>query len=135
MLDINSNKKQIFKYLIMSIFFLVLAMIYESFSHGVFSPYMVFAFLIPLLMGFLIYSIIYCTKINNFFSAFSTKIFNSAILTFTIGSVIKGVLDIYGTTNNLVYNYFGLGVVLLIISIVINIKYNIKRKGDIKNEK
>lgn len=45
-------KKNLF-YLFLSLFVLVFGQIYEHFSHGVYSNYMIFAFLFPLLGLFL----------------------------------------------------------------------------------
>ena len=135
MLDIKSNKRQIVKYLIMSIFFLLFALIYEIFSHGVFSSYMMCAFLIPLLMGTFIYGMIYYTKTNRYLSNSAIIFYNTSILTFTLGSIMKGVLDIYGTTNQMISIYSKLGISLIIISIIININYNVKERRNIKIEK
>lgn len=128
MLDIKSNKKQIINYFIMSIFFLIFSSIYEYFSHGVFSSYMMYAFLIPFLLGSLIYEIIYLTKSNKYLNKFAMKIYNCSILTFTLGSIMKGFLDIYGTTNNLINVYSKLGIILIIVSIIVNVLYNLKSK-------
>lgn len=135
MLDIKSNKRQIVKYLIMSIFFLLFALIYEIFSHGVFSSYMMCAFLIPLLMGCFIYGMIYYTKTNRYLSNSALIFYNTSILTFTLGSIMKGVLDIYGTTNQMIRIYSKLGISLIIISMIINLSYNIKEKRNVKIEK
>ena len=123
------------KYLIMSIFFLLFALIYEVFSHGVFSSYMMCAFLIPLLMGTFIYGMIYYTKTNRYLSNSALIFYNTSILTFTLGSIMKGVLDIYGTTNQMIGVYSKLGISLIIISMIINIIYNIKEKKKCKTLK
>lgn len=134
MLDINTTKKQIYKYLIISIFFLIFSSIYEMFSHGVYSSYMMFAFTIPLLLGSLVYVIIYKLSLNKYFSYLGIKLYNCFIITLIIGSLMKGFLDIYGTTNKLISIYLVISVSLLILSIIINTIFNLKKRR-CKNER
>ena len=105
MLDI---KKDIKFYSIFTIFTLIFGIIYELFSHQVYSNYMIYAFIIPLLLG-IIY-IIFKELINK-------DIYKLSVITFTIGSILKGILDIYGTTNNLIYVYLIVGIILLLLSL------------------
>lgn len=134
MLDINTTKKQIYKYLIISIFFLIFSSIYEMFSHGVYSSYMIFAFTIPLLLGSLVYVIIYKLGLNKYFSYLGIKLYNCFIITLVIGSLMKGFLDIYGTTNKLISIYLVISVSLLILSTIINTIFNVKKRR-CKNER
>ena len=62
--------------------------------------------------------------INQNFNAkvLSHNLFKSSILTFTLGSIPKGVLDIYGTTNSLIIVYLILGLILFILSIILYLK-------------
>ena len=119
MLDTNL-KKQIIKHFIISVFFFLFGVIYELFSHGVYSKYMIFAFLIPLILGLVFYALIHFLKLNNYFNKDFFGIYNSSIYTLTLGCIIKGVLDIYGTTNKLLSIYFNAGVLLLVVAIIIN---------------
>ena len=135
MLDIKKIKKRIYKYLILSVFFLAFGLIYEMFSHGVYSNYMLYAFAIPLIFGFIVYLIIYKFNLNRYLSELGMSIYNTFILMLTLGSIMKGFLDIYGTTNKLIFIYFILSIVLIIISVVANVIYNFKKKdGDIMKE-
>ena len=118
-LDINDLKNEN-KFIIgFSIFILIFGIIYEMFSHGVISYYMIFAFLIPLI-NFLINTIFISSKIK--VNKFSKNLFSMSIYTFTILSIIKGVLDIYGTTNNLIFVYLIVGLILLVASVILFIK-------------
>ena len=117
-LDINKFKKTSFKYLLFSIFCGIFAFIYEIFSHNVYSNNMIFAFLIPLIMGTIMFYLIYITNWNKYIDYFSYNLYNASIATFTIGSIIKGVLEIYGTTNSLSNTYFVVGFILLVLSIL-----------------
>ena len=128
MLDTKKTKKQIIKYFIISIFFLLLGYIYELYSHGVYSYYMIYAFLIPLLMGFIPYLIIYIKRFNRNLSELGMRIYNCFILTLTLGCTMKGFLEIYGTTNSLVFIYLKVSIILIIISLIINIILNFRKK-------
>ena len=118
-LDINDLKNEN-KFIIgFSIFILIFGIIYEMFSHGVVSYYMIFAFLIPLI-NFLINTIFINSTIK--VNKLSKNLFSMSICTFTFLSIIKGVLDIYGTTNNLIFVYLIVGLILLVTSIILFIK-------------
>jgi hypothetical protein len=80
---------------------------------------MYLAFLIPL-FGIIIkitLKIIF-PNYNNLFS----KLYDSSIMTFTIGSIIKGVIEIYGTTNHLITIYLIFGIILLFSALFTLIK-------------
>ena len=118
-LDINDLKNEN-KFIIgFSVFVLIFGIIYEMFSHGVISCYMIFAFLIPLI-NFLVNTIFINNKIN--VNKLSKNLFSMSICSFTFLSIIKGVLDIYGTTNNLIFIYLIVGLILLVASIILFIK-------------
>ena len=118
-LDINDLKNEN-KFIIgFSVFVLIFGIIYELFSHGVISYYMIFAFLIPLI-NFLINIIFISGKIK--INKLSKNLFSMSIYSFTFLSIIKGVLDIYGTTNNLIFIYLIFGLILLVTSIILFFK-------------
>ena len=77
---------------------------------------MLLAFLIPLLLG-VVTKIIFSKKKKKILKKSTNSIFNNGIITLTIGSILKGILDIYGTTNKLLIIYLILGVLLIIIAI------------------
>ena len=122
-------EKQIKKYFILSIVVLIISIIYELFSHGVISYYMILSFLIPLIMGTGIYYLIYKINKKSIYKL-SSQIYNSSILTFLLYFILNGILEIYGTTNNKINIYLLLGFLLLITSIILNIYY---KKIKIKN--
>lgn len=108
--DIKKIRKNYFYY---SIFLVIFAFVYELFSHSVYSNYMIFAFLIPLIGG-------YCASffIKKGFSRTGILLYNLGIVTLSIGSVFKGVLEIYGTTNRLSFFYLVTGLLLVISGII-----------------
>ena len=73
-------------------FFALFAAIYEHFSFGVYSVPMICAFLYPLLLGFLP-----CLVLGRNIG----RLWNDGVLLLLFGSVLTGVLEIYGTTSNI----------------------------------
>ena len=111
-LDIKKTKKI---YFISSLLVLLFSIIYEIFSHGVYSNYMIFAFLIPLIFGYLLFKIE--PKVLKEASIISINLYHCLLSTITVGLLIKGFLDIYGTTNSLFKVYIILSIVLIILII------------------
>ncbi len=101
------------RYLISAVCVAFFGAVYEIFSHGVYSNFMIYAFAVPLVLGALPNILDENEKIN--FAR--SPLWACGITTLTVGSIIKGVLDIYGTTNNLVWVYPAMGAVLLIIAV------------------
>lgn len=97
-------KKIALNYLLIAAFCAVFALVYEYFSFGVYSGNMIFAFAYPLLGGSLPALLIHLLKVT-VPSQTVQWIYRCGIATLTVGSIIQGVLDIYGTTNSLTLWY------------------------------
>lgn len=115
-LDIKFFKKQALVYFVISIFVFVFGCVYKLFSHDVNSNFMKFAFVIPLLFGTMVSFLIYIFKVKNFQNRVCINTYNASIATFTTYFIVKGVLDIYGTTNKLINIYLITGLILFLIS-------------------
>lgn len=107
-------------YLAAAIFCGIFAVVYESFSHGVYSPYMICAFVFPLVMGCIPFALIdhlYKKKAQRYIlpESFSVYTYGFGVAALTVGSIIRGVLDIYGTTNSLSGIYWAAGLILVFI--------------------
>jgi len=100
-------------YLITAAGCLIFSIIYEQFSHDVYSMYMMLAFLIPLIGGIL-YQLLR-GKVNK-------TMYTTSWVTLLVGSYMKGVLEIYGTTNKLIIVYLIAGILLFIASFFIKKK-------------
>lgn len=111
--DIDANVKKstrtAFAYLLVSLFCALFGAIYEYFSHEVYSFYMIYAFAFPLVGGTLPFFILNLSRKAKYPNALSRNLYHSGIAAFTVGSIIRGVLDIYGTTNSLT-SYYGIAV-------------------------
>ena len=96
-----------------ALFVALFGAIYEHFSHEVYSYSMIYAFAIPLVLGVLPY-LIMALKDKGQPGRTFLNLWNAGIITLTVGSLFKGVLDIYGTTNRLLTVYPIAGGVLLL---------------------
>ncbi|MGE4277520.1 MAG: hypothetical protein AB7E30_10155 [Lawsonibacter sp.] len=98
-------------YLVISLLCLLFGAGYEQFSHEVYSGYMVYAFVFPLVGGALPFATMALFRCQRLPGRCSMNLYHSGIASFTVGSMMEGVLEIYGTTNELllVYWYVGAG--------------------------
>ena len=107
------------RYLAASIVIAAAAAVYGLFSHGVYSYFMTYAFMIPLLAGAMPHLI---SAMKGADSAAAEKLIESrgtqlaVIATLTVGSLLKGALDIYGTTNMLLIAYPVIAAVIIAIA-------------------
>ena len=96
--------KTCFRYVHCSLFVALFGAIYESFSHQVFSGYMIYAFAIPLALG-AVPTLWLAKSAKPGPSGFSCCLYHCGIATLTVGCIFQGVLEIYGTTNRLILVY------------------------------
>lgn len=106
-------------YIGITIFTALFSGIYEMFSHGVYSPFMLGAAVIPLVGVVVPYTV----WLKQHRSSDMTEpdylvqaLYRSAVLTFLLGSIFTGILEIYGTTNRLSKVYWVAGSSLLVVS-------------------
>lgn len=90
---------------------------YEQFSHEVYSPFMILAFLIPLGGGLICFTLY---KLGMLPNTLSLHLMNFGLAFFTFGSLFMGVLEIYGTTNGLIIFYPIAGGILILLGILAN---------------
>lgn len=93
--------------------FALFGAIYEHFGHGVYSYFMLYAFLIPLLFGAL--PLMYIRKK---LPERALVLYHCALGTLTVGSIFQGVLEIYGTTNRMIWVYPVAAGLLLIAAVI-----------------
>ena len=111
-------QKHLIGSIIAALFCALFAAVYESFSFGVYSYFMLFAFVLPLLGCSLPYSIIVFRN-KNIPGAIALRLWNSGIASLTVGSIIQGVIEIYGTTNQLVIIYAAVGIAFCISGLAV----------------
>ena len=115
-------------YLGISAFIALFGIVYEQFSHNVHTFYMWFAWIWPLIFGFIPYLLLYVLKAKRVPGLLAESIYNFGVAMLTVRSVFKGVIIIYNTTNDamvLVYTILAvvallLGAALYVIGLLIN---------------
>ena len=100
-------------YLVISCFCALFGAVYELFSHEVYSFYMIYAFSFPLVGGALPFAV-YALSGAKYPSAIARNLYHAGIATFTVGSIVRGVLEIYGTTNALSRFYWFVGAAFVV---------------------
>ncbi len=130
--DTDQNTRRASKtalvYLLISLFCILFGAVYELYSHGVYSYYMLYAFVFPLAGGTLPFSILNLMRGRIYPNAPARNLYHSGIAALTVGSIIRGVLDIYGTTNALTVWYWRAGFILLTAGILLFITNLLKRE-------
>ena len=126
--------------LLTAVFCAVFGAVYEVFSHGVYSHFMTYAFIIPLVLGTLPFVIIslrlemlqnYEEKENRIdrIRVPNIKFWVSGTIVLTVGCMLQGVLIIFGTTNRLMIVYQVSGVILLILGLIFSRSYSFDRNN------
>lgn len=95
--------------------------IYESFSHEVYSYFMLYAFAVPLVLG-VIPTLCAALFARDIPLGWGARLYNSGAAALTVGSIFEGVLEIYGTTNRLMLVYIIAGAALLLVGIAVFIE-------------
>ena len=122
-LDISGNdKKCVYRsvviYIGISLFCNAFNIVYAKFGHGVTSIYMTYMFLIPFLLGTVVNLGI---GLNDRLPVpFRTirHFYNSGIATLTVGSCVKGIINIAGSSTILIPVYVVAGLAMLMIAII-----------------
>ena len=129
--DIDLNQKTsantAFVYLLITLFCILFGAVYEFYSHEVYSYYMLYAFVFPLAGGTFPFSIMNLARGKIYPNAPARNLYHSGIATLTIGSIIRGVLDIYGTTNMLTPYYLFVGIFMIVAGVLSYIGQLIKK--------
>ncbi len=123
----KQNAKTALIYLSVSVFTAFAGAVYELFSHGVYSLYMIYAFAYPLVGGALPYLILSLTNKPKP-SGIAPQLYHSGIATLTVGSIMKGVFEIYGSSNAKSAVYTPVGIALVVAAAVLLIYNEIKVK-------
>ena len=100
-------------YLLAALFCALFGAVYELFSHEVYSFYMIYAFAFPLAGGALPFLVLSLKRGGKYPNGFVRNFYHAGIATLTVGSLLCGVLEIYGTTNSLSSYYWIAGIALL----------------------
>ena len=132
-------------YLVSAVFTALFGGVYELFSHGVYANTMVYAFAFPLVLGvlpFFLLSTALCGGLREeeepsgsdaalglYPRPLARYLYHCGVLTLTVGSLLSGVLEIYGTSNILLFTYWIAGPLLLLTAITLYVTGLVRRKG------
>lgn len=108
-------------YLGVSLFCVLFGGVYELFSHGVYSYYMIYAFVFPLAGGTLpalAAAVFGCKRCP---APLPRLLYHCGIATFTAGSILQGVLQIYGTSNPLTRWYWPVATFLVAAGLILHL--------------
>lgn len=95
---LNQNRS-IAVYGAVSIFCLILFIIYDRFSHNVRSPFMTYLFLWPLLLGVLPALLLRLFPGLPRPTYFTRNAYNSGVAAVTVSSLLRGIFEIAGTAS------------------------------------
>ena len=122
------------KYIPITLFCILFGWVYEMFSFGVYSNFMIYAFVFPFAGGMVFWLLIGTSRKKLHFNKVFIKCHSASIATFTVGFIFKGILDIYGTKSYLCNVYWIAGIILISIAVISAVISNQKAKIDEKGQ-
>lgn len=111
----SATERTAFGYLWATVLAAVFGGVYEVFSHGVWSFFMVYAFAFPLLLGALPFAWLALRK-RPLPGRWTCRMHHAGVAALTVGSGVEGVLHIYSATNHLTQWYWIVGIGLIILA-------------------
>ena len=109
---LSAQKKLILIDLIAALFCALFGAVYEAFGHGVYSYGMLYAFAFPLALG--VFPLYLIDVLHAPYPGKALRnLWHAGIAALTTGSIVTGILEIYGTTNPLTAVYWILGAVFI----------------------
>ena len=132
----EKNKKTLLKiliaYICITAFIALFGIIYEQFSHNVYSFWMSFAWLWVLLFGLIPHVAFYFLPINKIPGLLAGCFYNLGVAVFTAGSIYKGVVDIYGTTRDEMFRaYIIIAIICLVAGLALyGMGFGLKKSGN-----
>lgn len=121
-------EKTAFGYFLAALFCALFGAVYEVFSHEVYSFYMLYAFGFPLVGGTLPFWVLARGSGKCCPGVAACSLYHAGIAALTVGSFVRGILDIYGTTNRLTAVYFIAGALLTVVGGLVFLFEGIRRK-------
>jgi len=103
-------------YTVATAIFIFVGFVYELFGHGIYSNYMIYAFVFPF-FGMAFWRLESKKKKDIWLTEFFAASFTCCIASFTACFIFKGVIDIYGTTSSWLkyYMYLSAGFAALTV--------------------
>ncbi|EME8270635.1 hypothetical protein KRC45_000940, partial [Enterococcus faecium] len=114
-----NKKKAFYSYFISSVILFIFQWIYHHFSHGVTSQALRWVWVIPMLGGAFLF--IFKKILNTFQNRLAFNLFNTGLTSYIVGMILKGILEIAGTSSPYIGIYPMIGMIILGISLFIYI--------------
>lgn len=127
---LNPQQKLILIDLVVSLFCAAFGAVYEIFSHGVYAYSMLYAFAFPLVLGVLPLLLITMLRAP-YPNRFARSVYHAGIAALTVGSLVSGALEIYGTTNPLTLVYWIAGGALAALGAAVYLVSLLKSRKDL----
>ena len=110
--------KYAFSYMLITLFCAIFGAVYEMYGHGVYSYRMIYAFLVPFVLGAI------CLSAAALFAKqlpgpWPLLFWNFGTAVLTVGLLFHGVLDIYGTKNKWPLMYYIAAAILLCAGLIL----------------
>lgn len=123
------SNKRLLAYIGITLFCAIFSTVYEYFSHGVYSNFMVYLFAIPLLVGVAPELLGMVLPRFHASSPWANLLRHFSVATLSVGSALQGIVEIYGTTNENIKYYFVIGIGLLVASLALWLVALLRRKS------
>ncbi len=111
MISNKSLKTTVIVYAVVTLVCIGFNYLYSLFGHGVSSPYMTFAFAYSLILGVVGFVVIGLLDLH---SRVAFNLYNAGIATLTVGSILRGILDIAGADTVYPLYYFIAGAAFVV---------------------
>lgn len=113
-------------YLILTIACCLIGAVYEHFSFGVYSYFMLYAFAVPMVCGVLPALFLASSRQPSEIPRWSIKLWDAGIAVWTVGAFFRGILEIYGTASGLTKWYWIAGSILLLSAAVLYVTQRVQ---------
>lgn len=105
-------------YVLITLLVAVFGAVYEHFSFGVYSYFMLYAWMVPFVMGVLPSVFLACSKKPVVIRDAGRRLWHDAVAVLTLGSLFTGVVQIYGTQSAWSYVYALIGIVFAVLAFI-----------------
>ncbi|MEZ4641335.1 MAG: hypothetical protein R3E31_01095 [Chloroflexota bacterium] len=106
-----NTKPTVKTYAYVTLFCIAFNFVYSLFSHGVSSLFMSYAFVFSLVLGVVGFILFGWQKLEN---RVAFNLYNAGIATLTVGSILRGIIDIAGADTTYPTYYFLVGTLLVV---------------------
>ena len=120
----HRDRKRLIRYGEVTILCFVIFIIYNIFSHGVYSNYMTLLFAWPLILGFVPSLLIALIPRLSEPSDLTKALYHSGLASVTVSSLLRGIFEIAGTSSIYQMPLMYVGIALMLAGVVVYI-YNI----------